>query len=266
MSCRNLRVMNRYKARFSIVYAAIAVLTLLPAHLLAGGLTLDQGSSISLGSGHLQLGCNDMSVHGALNLDTGVIDNIGNVVISTDGVLNGNRGKIEFGKDWSNEGSFTATESSVSLVDECSSGASTIGNDNTFYNLSVVTSAGKNVFLDADKSQNVINDLVLTGTDGNLLVLRSTLSGVYAIFVLSELGGQLIDYVDVQDNWAMMPGQHLARGWPHEFNSLDSGNNMRWFFNFGFLEPVPSLSYPGSLLLIVFMLMGAVLVYGRKFS
>jgi hypothetical protein len=253
-------------SRLLAMLAVFTVLQISPARALAAGLTLEQGSSLSLGTAQLNLGCGDLNLEGELNLDSGGVGRIGSVAATAGSVANGDAGRIDFGGDWSIGGVFNAGTSHVALQDECGNGASNVSGDNSFYDLAIVTSTGKNVVLEADKHQSILHDLVLTGTEGNLLKLRSSIPGVAGILILSESGSQIIDYVDVQDSWAMKPGQHLALGWPQEFNSLDSGNNTRWFYNFEFSEPVPSLSYLGGLLFIVLILAGATSAYKRKFS
>lgn len=258
MKSRNLGLM--------VTLAVIAVLHLFPAPASAAGLTLNQGSFISLGSGQLDLDCGNLNVAGELNLGTGGVENIGTVTIAASGIVNGDKGSIDFGKDWNSEGVFNAGTSLVSLVDECGDGTSSFKNDNSLYDLSMVTSTGKNVVLEAERHQNVLNNLVLTGTEGNLLTLRSSIAGTFGIIELAESGSQFINYVDVKDNWAIRPGQHLALGWPQEFNSVDSGNNIRWFHNFEDSELVSSLSVLGRLLLIASMLIIAAIIYKRKFA
>jgi len=235
----------------------------LPA--LAAGLTIPSGSSLSLGSGQIDMGCGDLEVLGTFNMETGRSNRAGSVTIETGGELNGSQGIIEFGNHWNNRGSFNAATSFVTLVDECSDTASFNG-DSTFYNLSMETSAGKVVVLEADRQQTVMNDLVLTGAAGNLLTLRSSIEGSHSYFQLVMTGSQLINYVDVRDNWALNPGQHLALGWPNVFNSLDSGNNFRWFYNFEVTEAVPSLSDWSLILLIAATLMSARFIFRQLFG
>jgi hypothetical protein len=67
----------------------------------------------------------------------------------------------------------------------------------------------------------VLDALMLQGAAGNLLVLRSSMTGQQAFLKLDPGGSQSIDYVDVADIGAT--GQTLAAA-----NSVDSGNTTGW--------------------------------------
>ena len=220
----------------------------------AAGITIGSGSSISVGSGAIHVGCGDVINNGTLSLGTGVVDVTNNV--SNNNQFNGNFGLLEFGGDWSNSGTFSAGLSKIAVVDECGDGSITFDDSTDFYNLTMITTSGKTVFLESGAEQQVALDLVFNGAPGNFLTLRSSIPGVKTFTSLVPDGFQFIDWVDVQDNFAEFPFQHIAPDHPPVFNSVDSGGNFRWFIQ-DIVIPVPTMSGPGTLLLVALMLLGA---------
>lgn len=217
----------------------------------AAGITIGSGSSISVGSGAIHLGCGDLVNNGTLNLGSGVVDVTNNV--ASNNQLNGDSGRLQFGGDWSNSGSVSPGTSTVAVVDECGDGNISFDGSSEFYNLSMITTAGKTVYLESGAEQKIANNLVFTGAAGNFLTLRSSIPRVATFTSLDPGGTQLIDWVDVEDNHANIPFQHIAPALPGVFNSVDSGGNLRWFLT----VPIPALSGLGILLLVALMLFGA---------
>lgn len=168
-----------------------------------------------------------------LTIGPGAAMNINNatLTVSNDVLINGtlteNAGSINVGGNWTNNGMFTAGLGTVNFIDG-QSPVSITGNS-TFNNFSAVTTAGKELQFQAGSEQTILNNLNLQGAVSNLLKLRSTsLTGIQAMINLVTTGTQLIiDYVDVKDHKAT--GQWLAYGLPSQYNSVDSGNNSRWF-------------------------------------
>ena len=217
----------------------------------AAGITIGSGSSISVGSGAIHLGCGDLVNNGTLNLGSGVVDSANNV--TNNNQLNGDSGSLEFGGDWINSGGVIAGTSTVAVIDECSDGSITFDGSSEFYNLTMMTTEGKTVYLESGEEQAVANNLVFKGAPGNFLTLRSSTPGAKTFTSLDPGGTQLIDWVDVKDNHAEFPFQHIAPDLPGVFNSVDSGGNLRWFL----YAPVPVLSGLGILLLVALMLFSA---------
>jgi hypothetical protein len=112
-----------------------------------------------------------------------------------------------------------------------------------FYNLKAVTASGKQINFEAGKTQTVANSLTLQGASGNLLKLRSMVNGQQALINLQNGGTQSIAYVDVKDHSAT--GQYLAPGTPASFNSIDSGNNNRWFNPVSAVDTTPPANVSG---------------------
>ncbi len=232
---------------------ALVVLSMFTStQVLAAGITIGSGGSISVGSGAIHVGCGDLVNSGTLSLGGGVVDMTNNV--TSTGQFRGGSGLLEFGGDWSNSGVFAAGTSTVSVVDECGDGTITFAGNTDFYNLSMVTYAGKTVVFESGAEQKIANDLVFAGSPGRRLTLRSSIPGVPVYTSLALEGTQYIDWVDVADNAALEPYQRLASTHPTTLNSVDSGGNYGWFAE---SVPVPTLSGPGILLLAALILLGA---------
>lgn len=195
--------------------------------LLAQGITVGAGGSIDVGSGSISLGCHDLQVNGAVQLGSGTLNGLRHLGIA--GSLSGESGTISLSGDWNNAGMFDAGTGAVNINDGCGVSASTVIGTNGFYDWSVATSSGKQLNFSAGEFQYVSNAVVFNGTAGNLLRIRSSVADSPGFFQLSESGSQNVNYVDVRDNHAPMPGQFMAPGFPEEYNSVDSGGNFRWF-------------------------------------
>ncbi len=232
---------------------ALVVLSVFSStQVLAAGITIGSGGSVSVGTGAIHVGCRDLVNNGTLSLDGGVVDMTSNV--TSTGQLNGGSGLLEFGGDWSNSGAFTAGTSTVSMVDECGDGAISFAGNSDFYNLSMVTTAGKTVVFESGAEQKIANELVYAGSPGYLLTLRSSIPGTPVFTSLAFGGSQFIEWVDVADNVAMEGFQRLAPNYPSASNSVDSGGNSGWFTE---MVPIPTLSGLGIALLVALILLGA---------
>ncbi|MDX2418838.1 MAG: hypothetical protein QNK19_15365 [Xanthomonadales bacterium] len=243
-----------------IRFLALIVLSVFSsAQVLAAGITIGSGGSISVGSGAIHVGCGDLVNSGTLSLGSGVLNMTGNV--KSTGQFNGDSGLLEFGGDWSNNGAFTAGTSTVAVVDECGNGSITFAGNSDFYNLSMVTTAGKTVVFEAGAEQKIASDLVFTGSPGNLLTLRSSIPGAPVFTSLALAGTQFIDWVDVADNVATEMFQHLAPTYPTTLNSVDSGGNSGWFIEN--MASIPTLSGMGMLIFVALILLGAGFAHRR---
>lgn len=204
----------------------------------ATGFTVGAGSTVSMGTGTMTLGCDDL-------------------VIQATGTLLGEQGTISLAGDWIQNGAFTPGTSTVVFVDGCIPNQSAISGNSTFYNLFGITSLGKELDFAVGSTQTIQNFLQLTGAAGNLLLVRSSNPGVAAFLNLLPGAGQLIDYVDVQDNHAV--GQPIGPGPPEDFNSVKSSNSNGWFeLAGGGPAPAPALSGFGLLIAaLTLLLIGA---------
>jgi hypothetical protein len=231
---------------------AAGLLVLAPGWGAAGDLTVS-GGTVSLGGGTNDLDC-------------------GSLTITNTGTYNGNTGTILLGGNWDNQGTFNPGTSTVTFTDDCGPATtSTITGSTDFYNFIAITANGHILEFESGETQSILNDLVLQGADGQLLVIRSTVDGSQAFLVLNALGTQTIGYVDVKDNNAAIPGQYLAPGSPAAFNSVDSGNNFRWFLSGGGggggATPIPAISGPSLVILLLLLpLMTWTLFFSRGSS
>src|SRR5258708_844664 len=116
-------------------------------------------------------------------------------------------------------GTFVPGTSTVTFQG-ASSSTSTLSGSTTFYSLQCVT-AGKTLSFTAGSTQTVIGSLILTGSVGNTLQIRSTSAGLYAY--LTNRGINTVTNVDVQDNNA---GGGLTI-FPRPA-SANSGPNVNW--------------------------------------
>lgn len=204
--------MSRPRTALGVVVAAAAVALLLLAGVTpagASGLSIGAGSTMRLGDAVLALGCNNLQIEPA-------------------GTLQAQASTIRLAGNWDNQGTFDAGTGTVRFEDGCVPNLSTIGGNNTFFDLRIVTSSGKTVSFEAGATQSVLDGLTLMGAPGDLLVIRSSLPGQRAFLDLAPTASQLIDYVNVADNGAT--GQDLAPGPATAAHSVDSGNTTGWFF------------------------------------
>jgi len=97
----------------------------------------------------------------------------------------------------------------------------------TFYNLTKSVAAADTLTFQAGQTTTINGTVTLNGATGNLLSLRSDSPGTRWNFNVSAGATKAIDYVDVQDSDASGsdPSQLPIR----PTNSVDSGNNDRWF-------------------------------------
>jgi hypothetical protein len=208
-------------------FAAVVILALAGAAN-AGQVTVGSGSSFDLGTGSLDLGCADLTVGGALTAGSVGFDQARNVSIASGGVLSGDSATLEVAGSWSNAGSFSAGTSTVQMVDGCGLSSATVSGNTTFAGLEMTTSSGFLYDFAAGSTQSVAGSLVLGGSDGNLLTLRSTSPGSAAF--LDVQGSQSVDYVDAQDNQATGDPIILSE------NSVKGSNTPGW--NFALMIPV----------------------------
>jgi hypothetical protein len=197
----------------------------------ASGLSIGGGSTVRLGDALLALGCNDLLIQAA-------------------GTLQAQASTIRLAGRWDNRGTFDAGTGTVLFEDGCVPNLSSIGGNNTFFDLQIVTSTGQTVEFEAGTTQTVLDGLTLMGAPGDLLVIRSSVPGQRAFLDLGPGASQFIDYVDVADNAAT--GQLLAPGPAAKTHSIDSGNTAGWFFVAPAAAPVVSgIGLAGAVLLLL---------------
>lgn len=205
----------------------LALSLLLPGLTYAAGITIGSGGAFNLGDGSITLNCNEFNIASSsqASLDQGTLNSATNIV--NNGQLNGSQGTINFTGNWTQSGNFTAGTSQINLADGCNVTTTTISGSSTFSNFSATTTTGRSLNFEAGTTQQISNALTLTGSAGNLLVIRSTVAGQTASLNLDSAATQAIDYVDVADNQAS--STPIAPGNPAAYNSTNSGNTSGWF-------------------------------------
>lgn len=217
----------------------------------AGELRVGANSSLSLGSGRVDLACADLVVGGLLSGGTGALDQVRDLTI-LNGIVQGEMATFTVTGDWTNSGSFDAGTSTVSLVDGCGRASATISGDSTFYDLDVTTSSGKLVSFEKTKTTTVTGHLTLAGAAGQRLQIRSTVDGSQAYLDLQ--GSQTVDYVEVKDNHAI--GTPILYG----DESTTLGNTVGWILG----TQIPALGAWGLLALAVLLAAGPARALRRR--
>ncbi|MBI5195452.1 MAG: hypothetical protein HZA10_03920 [Nitrospirae bacterium] len=153
---------------------------------------------------------------GTLQLFHDNLDINGNFINSA-GTFSANNLNINVAGNWTNSATFTGT-GTVTL-----DGANqTIYGDTTFYNLTKSVTTPATLIFKAGKTQIIINNLTLQGTNGNLLALVSSSSGSF--WNVNPQGTRNISFVNVKDSYNVNTTSIIAA------NSVDSHNNFNWSF------------------------------------
>jgi gliding motility-associated-like protein len=148
-------------AAYTASYAQTFVNRGAPVAVTQGGLMIVKTDGITLGSGSLE---NDAQASGSFK-NKGLVVVEGSFV-NTSGVADGyasNTGEYRVQKDWTNNGTFTADQSLVTLygTNQNIGGRST----NTFYNLTDSTPIGLGTKIQTDGDVTVTNTLWLSGSE-----------------------------------------------------------------------------------------------------
>lgn len=215
----------------------------------AQSIVVGAGSSWAAGNATHELGCHDFTNNGTADLATATFDAVGNFTNTS--TMTASAASIDVGGNWANSGTFDAGSSMISLTDDCGAMTATISGTTTFPTLAINSAFGRVVQFAAGATQTVTDALILGGQDGALLVVRSTQDGQQAFIDLESGATQSIAYVDVADHAAT--GQVIAPGPPEDFDSIDAGNNTRWFVALG-AAPAPTLSVAALLLVLALLI------------
>jgi hypothetical protein len=225
---------------------AFFVASLLLASPAFGAISVGNGGVLSLGDGALDLAGGNLTVDGQFQVANGSVVEAGDVVIN--GALDGGNGALSLRGDWINNGSFNAGSGQVSFTDDAGSSAQIIGNT-TFYGLSLLSSAGGAFVLQSGTVQRVISSLVIQGAGSAPVQIESSNPPQIAGLLLEPGGSQNIADVGVSKVYAT--GQPLA---PNQTNQGGAGNDRGWFGLPLDPLPVPVLSIPGLLILMLALL------------
>lgn len=178
--------------------------TFKPGSVVFSGVTFSGGGTYTLAS--------SFDVNGNLQIVSGNLD------VSTSNYA------MNVAGNWSNASTFTARSGTVTFDGT----SQTVSGSTTFHNFTKTVLTADTFTLYSTKTQTVLGALTLRGAVGQLLTLRSDVSGIQAILSLDAGGSQLIDYVDVADNDAT-GGQELECLTSSE-GCVNSGNTDNWFF------------------------------------
>lgn len=121
-------------------------------------------------------------------------------------------------------GTFAPNGGTVTFDDAAQT--SVVSGSTTFYNVSCTT-ANKAITFTAASTQTVNGLLTLTGTSGNLLVLRSSSNN--SAWFLNVAGTSSVDYVSVRDSDAS--GGNAITHAVAASRSVNVANNVNWSFN-----------------------------------
>ncbi len=122
--------------------------------------------------------------------------------------------------NFTNAGTFTHNSGTTTL----NGGNQTITGNTTFYNLIKSTSSSPTLTFAAGSTTTIPSggSLTLAGTSGNLLLLRSSISGTRWNLVVNAAATQTVSYVNFKDSNAAGGATVAAT------NSTNSGNTLNW--------------------------------------
>lgn len=161
-----------------------------------------------------------------INIDDATLNIDGDV--ENAGTLNTGTGLISLDGNWTSTGTFNGGSSGAVVF--TGTADSIIFGPNTFTNFTT-TQAGKVLSFEAGKKQTVVGTLTLTGSSGNLILLRSTVAGTQ--WSVDPQGTRNISFVDVKDS------NNVNTTIIDPSNSVDNGNNTNWFSN-NQITPTPT--------------------------
>lgn len=233
----------------------LVVALLCPFPALAQSVSIDAGARWQANSGTIDFDCARIANAGQLDIDSAVLSGIGDLVNT--GAVAMIAGSFEVGGDWINHGGFAAGNGSVLFGDHCDAPQATIEGNTSFATLDIASARGKLYRLTDGHTQSISNALRLNGVSGSHLMIRSTQPGSQARWALAPGGVQQVGWIDVADQAAPAGSQWIALGTPAAFNSINSGNNFRWFGT-----PAVAQSIPATSSLLLMLLAGLLAVVG----
>ena len=130
---------------------------------------------------------------GDFNLNDKALTVDGDLLIGPNGTLYATSSIIGVTGDWINRGAFVSGSSTVILI----SMNRTVYGNNTFYNLVKMTNSADTLYFEAGRTQVISNNLIVRGTSGHLLSLRSTMEGQQ--YSLNAQGTRNMSFVNIKD-------------------------------------------------------------------
>ena len=183
----------------------------------------------STGSGAFTIQGNLTVSAGTLTAAGGTLDVDGNVTISTPGTLiapaSTANTAFTVGGNWTHvDGTFNNSSGKVTFDGT----AQAINGTTIFYRFRDIV-AGATLTFDTTGTQTFQNDLTLSGASGNVLNIRSSVSGTAANIALTSGGTHTASYVDVQDSNASGGVTLVARDSP-DHSVYATYKNTNWVF------------------------------------
>ena len=238
--------LNDRSAQSRTLFFWLVALALVASPADAGEVVIGNGSSVSSGSGKIELGCADIQIAGGLS---GSLDGAQNVAFFPGANVIG--ASVGLSGNWVNNGP-RALDVFIDWRDGCGVSEASMLGISDVPALSIASESGREIRFDTGGEQRISNSLSLTGAPGELLRLRSTEMAQLALLSLEAGGSQLIDSVNVAgiDSRA---GQSIAPGHPFDYNSEQCGAVRNWFV----LPPVPipALGLVSTILFILLMIL-----------
>lgn len=243
-----------FKARCNPGNAVVVLLLALGFSVGAAAQTvsIEAGAVWQIDDGLMDMGCATVHVTGTLHLQNGRVDGVDDLRIL--GQVSADTATLEIGGDWNNLGSFQAGTGTVRFVDRCNRAQSSLAGNTSFSTLTLESARGKSHRFPAGMTQTVSHTLRLAGASGQLLGIASTQPGTQAGLALAVGGAQQIGWVRVADMTAPAGSAWLAPGPAQNFDSVDAGNNSRWFQQFLAPKIIPTAS--GWALLVLTLALG----------
>jgi hypothetical protein len=235
--------------------SAFAASVSLSSNFAADSLTVETGDTFTTNGYNVDIGTGGITINGTLDATNGAG---GNSAITCEG-------------NWTNSGTFTATNSTVTFdgtgTQDITSGGS------PFNTIEITNSTSDVTFLDDLTATNftsntgsvamkftagddyTITNLTLNGAPGNRITLRSTILGSW--WYLNVSGAQSLSYVDVSDSNASGGDPVVCS---NECIGLNE-NNDNWV---GLLVSIPTMTEWGMIIFMVLAGLGAIYYLRRK--
>jgi hypothetical protein len=174
-----------------MVIKIVTALLMLLAQSSFAQLTVVSGSTYALAGSQSSMACTNVSVQGTLNVGSTDLSQVASIDISSGGQVLAGSSTISLGRNWSNNGTYTAGTGTVLINDVCSSGPSEISGSTQFNNLTLSSSTGRSFILSDGAVITISGTLRLEGTQANPITL-STRTGQSAKIQLMP-GAQIIN-------------------------------------------------------------------------
>ncbi len=235
-------VVNLYRGRYASGESGTATQTLATNALSAATLAIDSGYlntgapgmayastlTLSRGNGGLTLGAGAVTLSGltlsgsTVTGGAGALNLNGNLLLST-GSLVAPSGRLWLTGDWTkNGGSFFANNGTVVL----SGSNQTLSGSTTFNNFTATGAAARTLTFAATATQTIAGALILQGSAGQLLSLRSSQTGTP--WKIDAQGSRTLGSLDVRDSTNIAASAMLCLS-----GCVNSGNNTLWSFGGG---------------------------------